>query len=111
MLNNPQAIYVQRGEAIDYKNASTKDFVANEVISLSTRIGIAGNDIPIGMIGTAHVTGVYDIPASTTEAFNVGQAVYWKDTMLVSTAAGAVPAGWVVESKVTLKNMARIKIG
>jgi predicted RecA/RadA family phage recombinase len=111
MLNNPQANYVQRGEAIDFTNTGSTDIKANDVVSLATRIGVAGCDIPVGATGSVHVIGVYDIPASTTEAFTVGQAVYWKNGALTSDSTGAVPAGWVVEAKPTAKSVARVKIG
>ncbi|MEH7122105.1 DUF2190 family protein [Bacillus sp. JJ1773] len=111
MLNNPQAQYVQRGETIDYKNSGASDIKANDVVSLASRIGIAASDIPVGSVGSVNVLGVYDIPASNTEEFTVGQAVYWKDSALTSTEAGAVPAGWVVEPKALAKSVARVKIG
>ncbi|THD15366.1 hypothetical protein CI793_13450 [Anoxybacillus ayderensis] len=110
MLNNPQAYYVQRGETIDFTNTGSTDIKANDVVPLATRIGVAGCDIPVGATGSVHVIGVYDIPASTTEAFTVGQAVYWKDGALTSDETG-VPAGWVVEPKTTTKSLARVKIG
>lgn len=111
MLNNPQTHYVQRGETIDYLNNGETDIKANDVVSLGTRIGIAGCDIPVGATGSVHVIGVYDIPASTSEAYVVGQAVYWKDAAITSVSTDAVPAGWVVEPKATAKSLARVKIG
>lgn len=111
MLNNPQASYVQRGESIDYKNTDSTDIKANDVVSLTTRIAVAGCDIPVGTVGSLHVMGVYDLPAVNTEEFTVGQEVYWKNNKLTGTADGAIPAGWVVEAKATSKSMSRIKIG
>lgn len=111
MLNNPQASYVQRGESIDYKNTESAEIKANDVVSLNTRIAVAGCDIPVGSMGSLHVMGVYDLPSVNTEEFTVGQAVYWKDSKLTATADGAIPAGWAVEAKATAKTVARIKIG
>lgn len=111
MLNNPQAIYVQRGEVIDYKNEGTTAIKANDVVSLATRIGIAATDIPVGVTGTINIIGVFDIPADNTAAFTVGQAVYFKDGKLTGTDTGAIYAGWVVEPKATAATKARIKIG
>lgn len=111
MLNNPQAQYVQRGETIDFKNVGVVDIKSNDVVSLTTRIGVAGGNIPVGATGSVNVIGVFDLPASTAEAFTVGQAVYWKDTSLVSASAGAVPAGWVVDAKALANSKARVKIG
>ncbi|KYD02643.1 hypothetical protein B4102_0237 [Heyndrickxia sporothermodurans] len=111
MLNNPQTSYVQRGESIDFKNNGASDIKSDSVVSLGTRIGISGCDIPVGAVGSVHVIGVYNLPAVNTEAFTVGQAVYWKDNALTATETGAIPAGWVVEAKATAGTRAKVKIG
>ncbi|MCT8975501.1 DUF2190 family protein [Clostridium sp. CX1] len=111
MLNNPQASYVQRGEAIDYTNTGVTNIKANDVVRLATRIGVAGCDVPVGAKGSIHVVGVYDLPALNTEVFAVGQAAYWNGTAITVTAGTNTPAGWVVEAKATAGTVARIKIG
>lgn len=111
MLNNSQTHYVQRGESIDYKNTGEVDLKANDVVSLETRIGIAGCDIPIGVTGSVNVIGVFDIPAVASEIFTVGKAVYWNGEAITATAADNTPAGWVVEPKPSTKSLARVKIG
>lgn len=103
--------YVQRGETIDYTNASANAIAAGEVVSLTTRIGIASTNIPVGSIGALNVIGVYDIPALGTEALTVGQAVHFKDGKVQATATDAVPAGWVIAPKATAGTVARVKIG
>lgn len=111
MLNNPQTNYVQRGESIDFKNTGASDIKANDVVELGTRIGVAGCDIPVGVTGSVNVIGVFDVPAVTTEAFTVGQQVYWNDTALTSDSTGATPAGWIVEAKLLAGSRAKVKIG
>ncbi|WP_041272390.1 DUF2190 family protein [Desulfitobacterium hafniense] len=113
MLNNPQASYVQRGEAIDYKNEGSAEIKANDVVTLGTRVGVAGCDIPVGATGSVHVLGVYDLPALNSEAFTVGQAAYWNSTdkVVTVTAGTNTPAGWVVQAKASAGTIARIKIG
>lgn len=103
--------YVQRGESIDFKNTGVALIKANEVVEIETRIGVAGSDIPVGFVGALHVIGVFDIPATPTEVYKVGQAVYFKDGLITSVAAAAIPAGYAIEPKATSKNIARIKIG
>ncbi|OLN21408.1 hypothetical protein BTO30_14910 [Domibacillus antri] len=111
MLNNPKTSYIHRGETIDYKNNGTAEIKSNDVVGLATRIGVAGCDIPVGSAGSVHVIGVFDLPAVTTEAFTVGQAVYWDGTALSSNATGTVPAGWIIEAKAAAGAVARLKIG
>ena len=110
-MNNVQSLYVQRGEAIDYLNSTEADIKANDIVTIKTRIGIAGTDIPVGSVGSLHVIGVFDLPATAAETYEVGDNIYFKDGLVTSVDTGAVPAGWVVEPKATSKNMARIKIG
>jgi predicted RecA/RadA family phage recombinase len=75
------ATYIQRGEALDYPNASGSKIDANTVLVLTTgaagRIGVAGADIPNGEVGAVHVTGVFELPKSSTNALTLGEALYW----------------------------------
>lgn len=105
------AKYVQRGETIDFVNSTEADISAGEVVEIGTRIGVAATYIPVGRKGALNVMGVYDLPALTTEALTVGQAVYFKDGKIQADDADATPAGWVVEPKATAGSIARVKIG
>lgn len=106
-----QAKYVQRGETIDFINNTSANIVAGEIVSLSSRIGIAATAIPVGTKGAINVMGVYDLPALTTEALTVGQPVYYKDGKVQVTETDAIPAGWIVEPKSQTGTIARVKIG
>ena len=92
------AKYWQRGETIDY--TATDDLANGDVVDLSTRIGVAGNDIATGETGAVHVVGVFEMPKATG-AVTVGQALYWDKTAgNITTTAGSAPAntpaGWAV---------------
>lgn len=105
-----QANYVQRGETIDFANSTSTTILAGEVVALTSRIGVAATEIPVGTKGALNVMGVYDFPALSTESLTVGQAVYFKDGKIQATATDAVPAGWVVEAKALAGSVARVKI-
>lgn len=109
-MKSMQAIYVQRGEVIDFTNSTESNINVGDVVTLDKRIGIAGNNIPIGTTGVVHVSGVYEIDAETTAAFNVGQTVYFGAGKLTATT-GDVVAGFVVAPKATASSKARVKIG
>lgn len=53
-----KAIYWQRGEDLDYKNGTSDTIEAGSVVSLKTRIAIAGMDIRPGEVGSIHVKNV-----------------------------------------------------
>ena len=91
------ATYVQRGEALDYTNSTEAVIPAGSVISLTTRIGVAGAAIARDAAGPVQVTGVYRIPKATG-AVTVGQALYWAKSAknLTTTADSNTPAGWAV---------------
>lgn len=106
-----KANYVQRGEVIDYKNVTSSAIEANEIVELTSRIGVAATEIAVGAVGGVNVIGVFDIPAETTEAFTAGQDVYFKNGKITSTDTGTIPAGYAVDAKVTAGAVARVKIG
>lgn len=75
------AVYLQRGEALDYPNASGSKIDANTVVVLTAgavgRIGVTGTDIPDGTVGSVHVAGVFEMPKSSSNALTLGEKVYW----------------------------------
>lgn len=104
-----KAVYYQRGETIDFVNNTAADIAANDVVTLTSRIGIAATAIPVGHKGAVNVMGVYALPAETTVAFTVGQKVYLANDTLTATE-GVVFAGYVVEPKALATATAFVKI-
>ena len=79
-----KATYYQRGESLDYTNSSGSKIDANTIVVLTSgasgRIGVIGTDIPNGETGSVHVTGVYEMAKSSSNALTQGQKVYWDGT-------------------------------
>lgn len=63
-----KAEYWQKGSAIDYTNATATRIEANEIVPLTTRIGIAGMPIEAGATGTLLVEGVFILPLKSGES-------------------------------------------
>ena len=87
------AKYWQKGEVLDYKAGTA---VKNgEVVSLGTRIGVAGEDIAAGETGHLHVVGVFEMEKATGDV-TMGAALYYSatDKKITPTATGNVPAGY-----------------
>lgn len=76
----PNATYLQRGEALDYKNSTTELIPHGTIVVIGTRIGVTGCDIPPGQLGTIHVCGVFKIKKTDTDAISLGQTVYYDGT-------------------------------
>lgn len=92
-----KATYWQRGETLDYTNSGNTVIEANTIIALSGRIGVAGTSINPGAKGSLHVTGVYEMAKTGTEAINMGAAVYWDGTGITNTATGNTLAGYAAQ--------------
>ena len=89
-----KATYWQRGETLDY---TPKKAVENgEVVSLGTRIGVAGSDIKAGELGHLHVVGVFEMPKAASTAIAMGAAVYYDASAgnITTTSSSNVPAGY-----------------
>ena len=105
-------MYIQNGETIDYKNTGSTKIAYGDVVSLTTRIGVAGEDIAAGATGSLPVTGVFELPATTSVAFSVGDTLYWNTTSKTLTKTNTdIPAGWCVEAKATSRATGKVKIG
>lgn len=103
------AKYWQKGEVLDY---TATDKVANgEVVSLGTRIGVAGEDIAAGETGHLHVVGVFEM-AKAAGAITMGAAVYYDTTEknITATASGNVPAGYAAAPAASADTTVLVKL-
>lgn len=67
------AVYIQKGEALNYVNNTQSKIPANTVLLLGNRLGIAGCDIEPGELGALHVVGVFEIPKKAGESIKIIQ--------------------------------------
>jgi len=83
-----KASYWQRGETLDFTNdavGATK-IDANSIVELDAMIGVAGTDIAVGETGSLHVSGVFSMPKSSTNAIAQGAKVYWDGSGITEAA-------------------------
>lgn len=107
-----KAIYVQKGEILDFTNTTGEEIGYNDVVTLDSRIGVAKDIIPVNAVGSVAVTGTYELPADTTAAFVVGEQLYWDETAgKVVKTAGDIAAGWAFGNKIAAGAVALVKIG
>ncbi len=88
--------YIQRGEALDYKNTGTKVIPCDTVVAVGGRIGVTGGEIKPGELGSLHMTGVFKMPKTGTDAIEMGTAVHFDGAGITATAAEGTttPAGY-----------------
>ena len=106
------ATYLQRGEALDYKNGTSALIKAGDIVTLGTRIGVASADIPAGETGSVEVEGVFTIPYADESEATLGTDVYWNGTGVTATkGALTVVAGYVAAPAAAGDHTVAIKIG
>lgn len=108
-----KAIYRNKGETIEYTNPSTTKVVeAGEIVSLTSRIGIAAAEIPAGAVGSVNVVGVYELPKTSSLAIAAGDLVYFStSTNKVTKTDTDVPCGFAVEAAAAADSIVYVKIG
>lgn len=105
-----KAIYVQKGDALDF--VPSEDVQNGAVVALGTRIGIAAGNIPAGSAGTVHVAGVFRLAKAAGEALTMGAAVYYDKTAdaITATESGNIPAGYAAAPSPADDTFAHIKL-
>lgn len=113
-----KAAYWQRGDTLDYKNATDTKIEANTVISFGGHIGVAGMNILPGELGSLHVTGVFEMPKTETEAIEMGTEVYFDGAGITSakdngeTTPTAYPlAGYAAQAAAAADTVILVKLG
>ena len=114
-----KATYWQRGETIDFKNETGAKIEANTIITLGSRVGIAGTDINPGEVGSLHVAGVFKMD-KIAEEIAAGSDVYLDPSGKITKAASTpgeegpktprVKAGFAAEKAETSDTYAIVKI-
>lgn len=88
--------FVQIGNVLDVP--SPRAVKSGEAVAIGAIVGVAAMDYSSGAQGQFNVTGIYDFPKAASQAWTVGQKVYWDDNakVMTTTAAGGVLAGIAV---------------
>ena len=105
-----KATYWQRGESLDYKNNTKETIEENTIIAIKTRIGVAGNAIEPGQIGSLHVTGIFEIAKAESEAITMGTAVYFDGSAITATAGSNTPAGYAAQDAAESASTVLVKL-
>ena len=107
------AKFIKDGKSIDYANKGEAIIHYGDVVKLKSVIGVAAHDIDVNETGTVMITGVYELPAESSETLEVGEKVFWVSGNKVSkTNGGSDPvAGILVEAKASTVATALVKIG
>lgn len=90
-----KAEFWQRGEALDYTNATDETIPNNTIVQIGSRLGVTGCAIEPGQVGSLHVGGVWEVEKTSTNAIAMGTVVYFDGTGMTETAGDStVEAGY-----------------
>lgn len=108
-----QAVPVQRGESIDYKNSGENKINVGDVVVFANMCGIAETDIAPGESGAVRLDQVWELGAVTGSEFAVGDIVYWNPTnkYATKTSTNNTLLGIVIAPKASAAAKCRVKIG
>lgn len=84
-----KAVYVQKGDNLDYRNTGNALIEAGSVVVLGSRIGIAGTDILPGELGSLVMDGVYKLPKAAGEVIAAGTDVFYTEEGITAAPGGA----------------------
>ena len=71
-----KASYVQKGDTIDYTNASETAIEYHDVVVIGSLVGVALEPITKGSTGAVGIVGVYALPTDAGD-IAAGDPVYW----------------------------------
>lgn len=105
-----KAAYVQKGGALDYKNASEEKIEAGTILVIGNRVGVAGTDILPGETGSIHVEGVFEMTKADKEEIKMGTILYFTESGLTKTADANVCAGYAAADASASAATVQVKI-
>lgn len=103
--------YIQKGDNLDYINATDQIISAGDVIMLGKHIGIAGTEIPVKGMGSIFVTGVFALPKVSVNEIAAGTDVYWDGTGITEVSENNTIAGYAVAVSAAATQSIAVKIG
>lgn len=106
-----KASYWQRGEALDYTNTTKITIEANTIVMFGNHVGVAGTDILPNETGSLHVTGVFEMPKTGTEAIEMGTDVYFDGEGITDTKGDdTVLAGYAIQAATASDTVILVKL-
>lgn len=107
-----KAIYMQKGESLNYKNDTAAMIEAGDVVVFENRIGIAGTNIRPEELGSLHMVGVFRVPKKAGEEIKAGADLYYSADGMTTTAGadGAGVVGYAVSDSMADEEHVAIKL-
>lgn len=101
------ANFIQKGDIIDFTNATSEDIAYGEVVVLGNHVCVAAENIKIGATGGLRTNGVFEFNAANAPAIKIGDIVYYDSTNdVVTSTKGTLTtvAGFALSAKAATTN-------
>ena len=87
--------FVQQGKRLTFVNGTSSDIDSGDVVLITNRIAIAVADIAADASGEVQTEGVFTIDKTTSEAWTLGDQLYWdaSGSKVTTTASSHQKAG------------------
>src|SRR5688500_6578256 len=83
---------VQRGDILDWPNATGSAVLSGAVVPIKHMLGIALTDIANGAVGAVAIEGVFTVPKASGAVFVVGEKLIWDQSAGNFDDSAATPA-------------------
>jgi predicted RecA/RadA family phage recombinase len=83
---------VQKGDVLDWTNATGSAKASGAVVELKHQIGVALTDIANGAVGAVAIEGCYTVPKVSAAVWVVGEKLIWDTSAGAFDDSAATPA-------------------
>jgi predicted RecA/RadA family phage recombinase len=105
------ATYVKKGSVVEWTNGTGSAVAAWEIVTVGSRIAVAGDAIANGASGNLFLEGVFSMAAVNDAAFAIGDQLYWDASAnKLTKVATAYFAGMCVAAKGETDTTAKVKL-
>ena len=77
--------FVQSGDTVSFTAAA--DTLSGAPVLIGSLFGVAVADVKNGDPGEMMLSGVFDLPKTTGQAWTIGQLLYWSGTAVTNVAS------------------------
>jgi predicted RecA/RadA family phage recombinase len=100
--------YIQEGDTIVITAGSA--LASGAGVQVGRIFGVAANEIAAGAEGPINLTGVYDLPKTTAQAWTAGALIYWSGTACTNVAATNILIGIATRAQLAADTVGRVRL-
>ncbi|MGU9777971.1 capsid cement protein [Salmonella enterica] len=103
--------YIEDGKTLDWQNTGAEAVNGGDPVAVGVVVGIAHDDIAVSATGVLHMTGVFDLPKTSTDTWAQGVKLYLASGKLTATAGSNPVAGIAWGAAAAGSTIAAVRLG